>query len=163
MSANGITLPFSQQNMLFRPKNYGSSAEFVGKSMAKLGGQPPNPRDFQGIAPVSDGGCSIVEDSRRLQMPGKTQYGSAETQPYKGYPGRRCADGASGLGRSMLFWAAFFVLAGMRDNRRILLYRIHICGSDRARSILVSNSRRSKFVKSANTSDNYGLHRFMAS
>jgi len=51
----------------------GSSAEFVGNSRSKLGGQPPNPRDFQGMAPVSDGSCSIMEDSRRLQMPGKTE------------------------------------------------------------------------------------------
>ena len=45
-----------------------------------------------------------------LQMPGETEPGSAGTQPGKGYPGRRCANGASGLWWSVSLGAVFFCL-----------------------------------------------------
>ena len=44
---------------------------------------------------------------RILHGPGETEPGSAGVQPGKGYPGRRCADGASGLLRLMPWEAVF--------------------------------------------------------
>jgi hypothetical protein len=50
------------------------------------------------MAPVSDDRWLKSAPSELSWMtPGETESGSAGTQPGKGYPGRRCADGASGL------------------------------------------------------------------
>ena len=51
--------------------------------------------DFSGISPVSNETCTIVAIMDTLQLPGETESGSAGTQPDEGYPGLRCANGAS--------------------------------------------------------------------
>ena len=95
-------------------------------SIAAGGSAPRPPGFFKAWAPVSKGmrnvasrhavaavNCSLVlyRDRQRsvigpgsavgtpsviLDAPGETESGSAGTQPDKGYPGRRCAKGASG-------------------------------------------------------------------
>ena len=49
--------------------------------------------DFSGISPVSNETCTIVAILDTLHLPGETESGSAGTQPDKGYPGLRCANG----------------------------------------------------------------------
>ena len=44
-----------------------------------------------------------------MAVPGETESGSAGTQPDKGYPGRRCAKGASGPGRGDPSGVVFFL------------------------------------------------------
>ena len=58
--------------------------------------------DFSGISPVSNETCTIVAIMDTLQLLGETESGSAGTQPDKGYPGLRCANGASDPYRLML-------------------------------------------------------------
>jgi hypothetical protein len=48
------------------------------------------------MTPVSDGGLPVRSVEANLTLPGETESGSAGTQPDEGYPGRRCALGASG-------------------------------------------------------------------
>jgi len=54
--------------------------------------------DFLGITPVSNGTWNSDHGRVMLKPPGEAEFGSAGTQPDKGYPGRRCAKGASGPG-----------------------------------------------------------------
>ena len=48
------------------------------------------------MTPVSDGDLPRCSAGAKLMLPGETESGSAGTQPDKGEPGRRCAEGASG-------------------------------------------------------------------
>ena len=45
---------------------------------------------------MSNDAGKLVGTSGTMALPGETESGSAGTQPDKGYPGRRCAKGASG-------------------------------------------------------------------
>ena len=46
----------------------------------------------------------------QLLMPGEAESGSAGVQPDEEYPGRRCANGASGPGTDTCFGAIFFAI-----------------------------------------------------
>jgi len=45
---------------------------------------------------VSNGAWNPTRLAGIIKVPGETESGSAGTQPGKGYPGRRCTNGASG-------------------------------------------------------------------
>ena len=45
---------------------------------------------------MSNGTCDGDATFGKLVLPGETESGSAGTQPDKGFPGRRCDNGASG-------------------------------------------------------------------
>ncbi len=51
----------------------------------------------------------IVAIMDKLHLPGETESGSAGTQPDKGYPGLRCANGASDPCRLTLPGVVFWV------------------------------------------------------
>ena len=50
---------------------------------------------------------AAIAGGSNLRGLGETEPGSAGTQPGKGYPGRRCADGASDPGLPIAFGVAF--------------------------------------------------------
>lgn len=63
--------------------------------------QAPDPPAFSSRRPAVPDGWTGVESGGQIVVPGKTEAGSAGKQPAEGYPGLRCAQGASGPGRAI--------------------------------------------------------------
>ena len=68
---------------------------------------------LKAFAPMSNGTCDGFAGAVAWQLPGETEAGSAEEQPAKGYPGRRCAKGVSGP-RRLLAAEGRFVSASLQ-------------------------------------------------
>ncbi|TWU40879.1 hypothetical protein Poly41_17140 [Novipirellula artificiosorum] len=62
---------------------------------------------FRGISPVSHHCWQELFSLVIVQLPGETEWSSAEVQLDKGYPGRRCAKGATGSRRTTVRWGLF--------------------------------------------------------
>ena len=72
--------------------------------------------DFQGITPVSNGSWNMLTEFGILKSSGETESGSAGTQPDKGYPDLRCANGASDPWLLMPSGVACFAAIGHRSD-----------------------------------------------
>ena len=72
--------------------------------------------DFQGITPVSNGSWNMLTEFGILKSSGETESGSAGTQPDKGYPDLRCANGASDPWLLMPSGVAFLAAIGHRSQ-----------------------------------------------
>ncbi len=79
-------------------------------------GPIPGCWDFQGITPVSNSSWNISDAIGILVSSGETESGSAGTQPDKGYPGLRCANGASDPWLPMPSGVALFRAIGHRSD-----------------------------------------------
>ena len=64
---------------------------------------------------MSNGICNSDVRASMLDLPGETESGSAGTQPDKGYPGLRCANGASGPRWLLPSGVDFFQTLGHRS------------------------------------------------
>ncbi len=63
---------------------------------------------FQGMAQASNDNLCELSLDLILGLPGETESSSAEVQLDKGYPGRRCANGADGSRRVSIRRGRFY-------------------------------------------------------